>query len=54
VLFALLVAVPFVDRGRERYWRRRPVALAAAVVVLLTMAGLTIVTTLTTAVEHLG
>jgi ubiquinol-cytochrome c reductase cytochrome b subunit len=53
-LFGLLVAVPFVDRRPEQYWRRRSVAVGAAVVVLLTVAGLTVVTALTSSVEHLG
>lgn len=53
-LFALLAAVPFIDRRRERYWRRRPVALAAAGIVLAALVALTVVTALTSSVEHLG
>ena len=53
-LFALLTVVPFVDRRAERRWRRRPVAMALLGAVLLAMAGLTLVTALTDAAEHLG
>ncbi len=52
-LFALLVAVPFVDRRGERRWRKRPVALGMAAAVLLAMIVLTYVTATTSAVEHL-
>lgn len=52
-LFGVLVAAPFIDRRRERHWRRRPVAVTAAAVTVLIIAGLTITTMLTTAVEHL-
>ena len=54
VLFALLVAVPFVDRGPNRWWRRRPVAMAALAVVLAVLAALTIMTALTPPASHLG
>lgn len=53
VLFALLVLVPSIDRRPARHWRRRPVAMAAAGIVLLTVIGLTVTTMLTSAVEHL-
>lgn len=52
-LFALLVAVPFIDRRPERYWRRRPVAVAIAALVLGVILVLTYVTATTSAVEHL-
>ena len=52
-LFGVLAAVPFIDRRRERHWRRRPVAVTAAAITVLVIAGLTITTMLTTAVEHL-
>lgn len=52
-LFALLVAVPFVDRRSERRWRRRPIALGLAAVVLVAIALLTYITATTSAVEHL-
>src|SRR3546814_2498956 len=35
VLFGLLIAVPFVDRNPNRWWRRRPVAMMALAVVLV-------------------
>lgn len=53
-LFALLVALPFVDRGPMRWWRRRPVAMVALALVLLTLAVLTIMTALTPPAAHLG
>ncbi|QGG94114.1 cytochrome b [Actinomarinicola tropica] len=52
-LFVLLFAVPFVDRGGERRWRKRPVAIGAATAVLLVIIVLTYVTATTSAVEHL-
>ena len=52
-LFVLLLAVPFVDRGTERRWRKRPVALGIAGAVLLAIVVLTYVTATTSAVEHL-
>lgn len=51
--FALLVAVPFVDRRAERHWRKRPLALALAAAVLLAIIVLTYVTATTSSVEHL-
>lgn len=53
VLFVLLVAVPFLDRRAERRWRRRPVAMTIAGLVLLVIAALTYITATTSAVEHL-
>jgi len=52
-LFVLLLALPFVDRGSERRWRKRPVALGIAGAVLLAIIVLTYVTATTSAVEHL-
>ena len=52
-LFALLVAVPFIDRRSERRWRKRPVALGLAAAVLVAIAVLTYITATTSAVEHL-
>lgn len=54
VLFAILIAVPFVDRNPERHWRRRPVAMAAAIVVLVVLALLTLLMAVTPAAEHLA
>lgn len=53
VLFGLLAIVPFVDRGPERYWRHRPVALTAGALVLVAMVVLTVMTMTMTAAEHL-
>ncbi|MBI2708107.1 MAG: cytochrome bc complex cytochrome b subunit [Actinobacteria bacterium] len=52
-LFALLAAVPFVDRGPNRWWRRRPVAMIAATVVVITLVVLTLMTLVTPAASHL-
>src|SRR5262249_39790446 len=54
VLFALLVAVPFIDRNPRRYWRQRPVAVALGLLVLAALVVLTILEATTTPVEHLG
>ncbi len=53
-LFALLIALPFIDRNPERYWRRRPVAMAAGGLVLLVIIVLTILMAVTPAKQHLG
>lgn len=53
-LFALLVAVPFVDRGPNRWWRRRPVAMVGGALVLAVLAVLTIMTAVTPPAAHLG
>jgi len=53
-LFLLLVIVPFVDRNPERSWRRRPVAMSLGLLVLLTLAVLTILMFFTTPEAHLG
>ena len=53
VLFALLVAVPFIDRRPERHWRKRPVAIGVAAAVLVAILVLTYITATTNAVEHL-
>lgn len=52
-VFALLAAVPFIDRRAERRWRKRPVAVGLAVAVLLALVILTYITATTSAVEHL-
>jgi hypothetical protein len=41
ILLILLIGLPFYDRGRERRLLRRPVALVAAVLVVISMATLT-------------
>lgn len=52
-LFGLLAAVPFIDRRPKRNWRRRPVAVAAMVLVLAVLVVLSVITITTSAVEHL-
>ena len=54
VLFALLVAVPFVDRNPQRWWRRRPVAVALGVLVIAILVTLSIMEALSSPVTHLG
>ena len=54
VLFGLLIAVPFVDRNPTRWWRRRPVAMAALAVVLITLVVLTIMTGVAPPATHVG
>jgi len=41
-LFLLLIALPFVDRNPERSWRRRPVAMALGLTVLVALVVLTL------------
>ena len=41
ILLILLIGLPFYDRGRERHPARRPVAMIAAVLVVLSMGVLT-------------
>jgi quinol-cytochrome oxidoreductase complex cytochrome b subunit len=53
VLFALLFAVPFIDRNPRRYWRERPVAMALGLLVLVALIVLTILEAVTTPAEHL-
>ena len=53
-LFALLIAVPFVDRNPQRWWRKRPVAVALGLLVLTAIVVLTIMEALTTPASHLG
>ena len=53
-LFALLFAVPFIDRNPQRWWRKRPVAIGIAALVLATIVVLTIMEAQTTPASHLG
>ncbi len=53
-LFLLLGILPFIDRGPQRLWRRRPVAMALGLLVLVTLTVLTILMAFTTAKTHLG
>lgn len=53
VLFALLIAVPFIDRNPNRWWRRRPLAMVALAVVLVVLVVLTIMTAVTPPATHI-
>ncbi len=53
-LFAVLVAVPFMDRSPTRSWRRRPVAISLLVVAIAIIVALTLATVFTTPAAHLG
>lgn len=53
-LFLLLAILPFVDRNPARLWRRRPVAMALGLLVLLVVVALTILMAFTKATTHLG
>jgi ubiquinol-cytochrome c reductase cytochrome b subunit len=52
-LFALLVAVPFIDRNPRRYWRQRPIAISLGALVLVALIGLTVLEAVTTPAQHL-
>ena len=53
-LFALLVAIPFIDRGPKRYWRKRPFAMVGLLIVLGIVAFLSYTTLTTGMSSHLG
>jgi len=53
-LFLLLALVPFVDRNPNRHWRKRPVAMTLAALVLISIAVLTVLMAFTTTETHLG
>jgi ubiquinol-cytochrome c reductase cytochrome b subunit len=53
-LFGVLVAIPFVDRGPKRYWRRRPIAMAGLVITLGIIVYLSYVSLTTGMSSHLG
>ena len=52
-LFALLIALPFVDRNPHRYWRGRPVAMTLGLLVVLILATLTVLMAFTAPKTHL-
>jgi ubiquinol-cytochrome c reductase cytochrome b subunit len=52
-LFALLVLLPFVDRSQDRSWRRRPVVMAIAGLVVAALIVLTVIALVTTPEAHL-
>lgn len=54
VLFAILVAVPFIDRRTERRWRKRPVAIAVGVLVVVAIIVLSVLEAVTSPAQHLG
>lgn len=54
VLFALLVAVPFLDRNPRPSWRHRPIAMTLGALVLVVIIVLTILEAVTTPAQHLG
>lgn len=53
-LFALLFAVPFIDRNPKRSWRTRPVAMTAGAIVIVALIVLTILMVATTPAAHLS
>ena len=52
-LFLLLVILPFVDRNPDRWWRHRRVAMTLGLLVVLTVATLTILMAFTPVETHL-
>ena len=54
ILFALLIALPFVDRNSRRYWRQRPLAIGIGALVLAAIIILTVLGAITTPAQHLG
>ncbi|MFD8495794.1 cytochrome bc complex cytochrome b subunit [Amycolatopsis sp. NPDC059657] len=53
VLFALLVALPFIDRNPRRHWKQRPIAMGVGALVLITLIVLTVLEAVTTPGQHL-
>lgn len=53
-LFAILIMVPFVDRGPQRHWRQRPVAMGLAAGLVVALVVLTLLTAFSTPAEHIG
>lgn len=51
--FLLLAILPFVDRNPERWWRKRPVAMTVAIVLLVVLVALTVLMAITPAGLHL-
>ncbi|MCB2176408.1 MAG: cytochrome b N-terminal domain-containing protein [Actinomycetales bacterium] len=52
--FAILVALPFIDRSPQRLWRKRPVVIIGGVLLVAIVAVLTILMAVTPAKQHLG
>ena len=53
VFFALLAALPFLDRSPERWWRRRPVVVGIGAVVVAVLIVLTVLMAVTPQKVHL-
>ena len=51
--FALLAAVPFLDRSKERAWRRRPVSMTIAAALVLLLVVLSVLMVVLPRGEHL-
>jgi ubiquinol-cytochrome c reductase cytochrome b subunit len=51
--FSLLAILPFVDRNPKRWWRRRPVAMGVALVLLAVLVVLTVLLAVTPTEVHL-
>ena len=54
ILFALLAAIPFIDRNPHRHWRQRPVAISLGALVLIVLIVLTILEVVIAPAQHLG
>jgi ubiquinol-cytochrome c reductase cytochrome b subunit len=54
LFFALLFAVPFIDRNPKRSWRTRPVAMSLGAALLVTLVVLSILMAVTTPAAHLS
>lgn len=52
-LFALLVALPFIDRNPRRFWRQRPVAMSIGALVLIAIVVLTVLEAIAQPGQHL-
>jgi ubiquinol-cytochrome c reductase cytochrome b subunit len=51
--FAILAAVPFIDRSRERSWRRRPLSMSLAAALVVALAVLSVLMVVLPRGEHL-
>lgn len=54
LFFAILFAVPFIDRNPKRSWRTRPVAMSLGAALLVALVVLSILMALTTPAAHLS
>lgn len=53
-LFTMLAAVPFLDRSRNRWWRRRPIPIVVGAVLLTAIVTLTVLILFIPIKAHLG